>query len=70
MPYMDSIIKKIPGSVPVKSFLGALLISGALAYPVFKTKNVKQGHDLFSQDKPEAIQAGQERARRDQRKGF
>jgi hypothetical protein len=68
---MDNFIKKIPGSPPAKAFVFASLITAALAYPVFRTKDkARQGHDLFSQEKPEAIASGQERARREQRKNF
>ena len=68
---MDKLINKLPGSPPVKAFLCAGLVTAALAYPVFRTKDkTKQGHDLFSQEKPEAIASGQERARREQRKNF
>ena len=68
---MDKLINKLPGSPPVKAFLCAGLVTAALAYPVFRTKDkTQQGHDLFSQEKPEAIASGQERARREQRKNF
>jgi hypothetical protein len=67
---MDNFMNKIPGSPPVKAFVVAAFITTALAYPVFRTKDNRQGHDLFSQEKPEAIASGQERARREQRKNF
>jgi len=45
----------------VKVFLGASFIIGGCAIPVF-TKEEKRGHDLFSQERPEAVLNSQEQA--------
>lgn len=39
--------------------LGSVVIIGGSAYPVF-SKDTKQGHDLFSSDKPQVILEAQE----------
>lgn len=67
---MDRFLQKLPGSTPLKAFVVAGIITATLAYPVFRTQQTRQGHDLFSQEKPEVIAAGQERARREQRQQF
>ena len=61
-------MKKIPGSVAVKSFVASTVIVALLAYPVFGiSTETRQGHDYLSQDKPEAIRSGEERRRRENR---
>ena len=65
---MDNFVKKIPGSVAVKSFVASTVIVALLAYPVFGiSTETRQGHDYLSSEKPEAIRAGQERLRKEYR---
>lgn len=64
---MDDLLKKLPGSTKTKAFGLSIAICTLLAVPVFGKKDVKQGHDLFSQEKPEAVRAGEERKRKLQR---
>lgn len=61
---MDNLLKKIPGSPATKALGTALLLSVALAYPVFGSKEGRQGHDYFSSDRPEAVRSGEEQLRR------
>ena len=44
-----------------KVFLGTFTLLGLCGVPVF-FKNEKRGHDLFSQERPEAILESQEKA--------
>lgn len=65
---MDRFINKVPGSPQVKAFAVAITVVGLLAYPVFGvSKEGRQGHDYFSQERPEAILAGEERLRKQDR---
>ena len=48
------LLEKLPGGPNVKAFVGTALLLGLCAVPVFR-KDVKAGHDLFSQEKPQAI---------------
>jgi hypothetical protein len=69
---MDRFASKFPGSIPVKAFGLAVLISAACAYPVFgggRASETRQGHDLFSQDKPEVVASQEEQKRRQERLG-
>jgi hypothetical protein len=56
----------VPGKTPGRQ---ALVIAGVLivglAYPVYSATDTRQGHDLFSQEKPESIAQGQEQARKE-----
>jgi hypothetical protein len=69
---MDRFVSKIPGSPPVKAFGLSLIIAAACAYPVFgggRASETRQGHDLFSQEKPEVIASQEEQKRRQERQG-
>jgi hypothetical protein len=69
---MDRFASKIPGSTPVKALGLSVLIAAACAYPVFgggRASETRQGHDLFSQDKPEVIASQEEQKRRQERLG-
>lgn len=48
------VVKKIPGGPKAQVFAGTALILGVCAIPVF-AKDQARGHDLFSQEKPEAV---------------
>ena len=48
-------------------FLGTAIIVSASAYPVFST-DTRDGHDLFSSEKPEAIRVAQEEKRKEYRR--
>jgi len=48
------ILQKIPGGQNVQVFVGTVALVGLCAVPVF-AKDTKAGHDLFSQEKPQAI---------------
>ncbi|KAL7530741.1 hypothetical protein ACHAXR_004788 [Thalassiosira sp. AJA248-18] len=47
------LLQKIPGGENAKAFVGTSILLGLCAVPVFK--KTKTGHDLFSQEKPQAI---------------
>ena len=47
-------VQRIPGGQNVQVFVGTTLLLGLCAIPVF-SKDTKPGHDLFSQEKPQAI---------------
>jgi hypothetical protein len=61
---MDNWINNLPGSPRLKVGFTVALLVGGLAIPVFTKGSGKQGHDYFSQEQPEAIQAGREQLRR------
>jgi hypothetical protein len=62
-------VNKIPGGPRVRVFVGTSVILAISAAPVFMKKSAdKQGHDLFSQEKPEAITASKEKLQREYRK--
>jgi hypothetical protein len=65
----DFINKRIPGSMPLKAFVAAVLVCSVVAYPVFSKppEESRQGHDYMSSDKPEAIRATQEQLRKQYR---
>ncbi|KAL9182883.1 hypothetical protein ACHAXT_004162 [Thalassiosira profunda] len=48
------LLNKIPGGPNTKVFVGTSLLVGLCAIPVF-AKDTKAGHDLFSQEKPQAM---------------
>lgn len=50
-------LTKLPGSENVKAFVGTSILLGLCAVPVFGKigKDTKAGHDLFSQEKPQAM---------------
>jgi hypothetical protein len=47
-------VQRIPGGQNVQVFVGTSILLGLCAIPVF-AKDTKAGHDLFSQEKPQAI---------------
>jgi hypothetical protein len=62
-------VNKIPGGPRVRVFVGTTFLVALSAVPVFIKKSPdKQGHDLFSQEKPEAISASTEKLQREYRK--
>jgi hypothetical protein len=69
MTRFERLIQRFPGSTPVKAFLVSSLLIAGLGYPVFSKspKNSRQGHDYLSSERPEAIQASQERWRKENR---
>jgi hypothetical protein len=67
MSRFDTWVQRLPGSIPVKSFGFSFIVCAILAYPVYKSTESRQGHDYLSSDKPEAVAAGQEKLRREQR---
>lgn len=52
-------VLKIPGGQRVQVFVGTAFILGVSAIPVLY-KPQKRGHDLFSQEKPQAVEERQE----------
>ena len=58
-------VQKIPGGPNVQVFVGTAILVGVCAIPVFSKPNEKRGHDLFSQEKPEAVVASTEKLQRD-----
>lgn len=67
MSRFDAWVQKLPGPIYAKAFAFSAVTCAVLAYPVFKGRNVRQGHDYLSSERPEAITAGQERMRREER---
>jgi hypothetical protein len=67
MSRFDSWVQRLPGSIAAKSFGFSVIVCAVLAYPVYKSTENRQGHDYLSSDKPEAVAAGQEKLRREQR---
>jgi hypothetical protein len=61
---IKQLLQKIPGGQNVQVFVGTTLFLGICALPVF-LKDQKRGHDLFSQEKPEAVLASQEKLLRE-----
>ncbi|TFJ85468.1 hypothetical protein NSK_002978 [Nannochloropsis salina CCMP1776] len=59
-----TIIKRIPGSQGTKVFVGTtlMLTVGCLPFWIkrFKNSESRAGHDLFSSEKPEAIERMEE----------
>lgn len=51
---IKQLLHKLPGSQNVKALVGTTVLVGLCAVPVFG-KDTKTGHDLFSQEKPQAI---------------
>lgn len=47
-------VQRLPGGDNTKAFVGTMVLIGGCAIPVF-AKDTKAGHDLFSQEKPQAI---------------
>ena len=61
-------VRKIPGGPRVQVFVGTSLILFASAVPTILKPKTKRGHDLFSQEKPEAVVASKEHLQREHRK--
>ena len=57
---LKQLIQKIPGGQNVQVFIGTSVLVGLCGVPVF-FKNEKRGHDLFSQERPEAVLDSQEK---------
>lgn len=57
------LVQKIPGGQNVQAFFGTAILLGFCAVPVF-SKDTKAGHDLFSQEKPQAIVDSESQLRR------
>mmetsp|Transcript_4872 Transcript_4872/g.5649 ORF Transcript_4872/g.5649 Transcript_4872/m.5649 type:complete len:86 (-) Transcript_4872:145-402(-) len=53
---LESLLQKIPGGPRVQVFVGTAFILGLSAIPIWYNPKQKKGHDLFSQDKPEAFE--------------
>jgi len=68
MSPIDTYLAKFPGSPALKAAVVSFTIVGALAYPVFRSKEGRQGHDYLSSERPEAISASQDRLRKENRK--
>jgi len=58
------LLQKIPGGPNTKVFVGTSVLLGLCAIPVF-AKDTKAGHDLFSQEKPQAILDSETKLRKD-----
>jgi len=66
---VDRFLERLPGTPTQKAAVASVTLCVILGYPIFRVqKETLQGHDYFSQEKPEAIRAGEERRRREQRK--
>jgi len=59
-----SIVQKLPGGQNAQAFIGTSILLGLCAIPVFG-KDTKAGHDLFSQEKPQAIIENESKLRKD-----
>ena len=57
---IKQILSKIPGGQNAQVFVGTAVLVGLCGTPVF-FKNEKRGHDLISQEKPEAVLDSQEK---------
>ena len=64
MTVFDRYLAKMPGSIQFKAFGAGMVLCAALGYPVFAGGTGKQGHDYFSQERPEAVLQGEERSRK------
>ena len=62
--YDDNTVQRIPGGQNVQVFVGTSILLGLCAIPVF-AKDTKAGHDLFSQEKPQAIVDSESKLRRE-----
>ncbi|KAL3757119.1 hypothetical protein ACHAWU_002958 [Discostella pseudostelligera] len=58
------LLQKIPGGTNVQAFVGTSILLGLCAIPVF-LKDTKAGHDLFSQEKPQAIVDSESKLRKE-----
>lgn len=69
-PFDRLLVNRIPGSNTFKAIVTTLLITGAAVYafPPGTDSNTKQGHSLFSHEKPEAVAAHEQRMREEKRR--
>ena len=69
MSRVDAWIQRLPGSLPLKSFVAACIVCTVVSYPVFQKKpeESRQGHDYLSSEKPEIIRSTQEQLRKEYR---
>lgn len=69
MSIVERWVKHLPGNSHTQPLAAALLITFLTGIPYFmgKPEDNRQGHQFFSSDRPEAITAQQEQARRDLR---
>jgi len=58
------LLQKLPGGQNTKVFIGTSILIGLCAVPVFG-KDTKTGHDLFSQEKPQAMVDSESKLRKD-----
>mmetsp|Transcript_13395 Transcript_13395/g.20894 ORF Transcript_13395/g.20894 Transcript_13395/m.20894 type:complete len:85 (-) Transcript_13395:1002-1256(-) len=58
---LEPLLQKIPGGPRVQVLVGSAVLLGICAVPVFAKPQEKRGHDLFSQEKPEAVVQSKER---------
>ena len=63
--YIHKSVQRLPYGDNFKAFVGTMTLLSFCAAPVF-LKNTKTGHDLFSQEKPQAIVDSE----RELRKGY
>lgn len=61
---LKQLIQRIPGSQNLQVFVATSVLIGICGVPVF-FKEQKRGHDLFSQERPEAVLASQEQLLRE-----
>lgn len=57
---LKQLIQKIPGSQNFQVFVATSVLLGLCGIPVV-LKDQKRGHDLFSQERPEAVLESQEK---------
>jgi len=62
---LESLLQKIPGGSRVQVFVGTAVILGISAIPIFSNPKQKKGHDLFSQEKPEAVEQREDERRKE-----
>jgi len=62
-----TLLQKVPGGPNAQVFVGTSVILGLCAIPVFAKPNEKAGHDLFSQQRPEAVVESQEKLLKEHR---
>jgi hypothetical protein len=54
------------GKTPwLQAIVGATIVCAATGYQVFGGSEKRQGHDMFSQERPEAILQAEQRSRQD-----
>mmetsp|Transcript_9050 Transcript_9050/g.12043 ORF Transcript_9050/g.12043 Transcript_9050/m.12043 type:complete len:80 (-) Transcript_9050:1245-1484(-) len=67
--YIDQLVQRVPGSINTKAVVGALLLSACAAaiFPPNSSGDKRQGHSMFSHDKPEAVVKHEEGMREQKR---